>query len=264
MEELKEKTSKKNQSVEKVFSIIEYLSQKEGPQRLQDIANDLGMNSSTVIRFLSTLQGCGYVDQERDTLKYYLTYKICAIANKVSSNIELRGALRPFAKEIADNLKESVCLAIEQDMNVVYIEVVSGPDQMIKTMQRIGNLAPMHCTGVGKLLLLNHEENYIDKMIERKGLQKFTDNTITTKRELLKELAAVEKQGYAFDNEECEIGARCISLPIRDFSGNIIAGISVTGPVFRMNEIINEKNIAYLKQVAMEASLFLVYDGKEL
>lgn len=261
MEELKEKASKKNQSVEKAFSIIEYLADKEGPQRLQDIAHDLGMNSSTVIRFLSTLQGCGYVDQDRDTLKYYLTYKICSIANKVSSNVELQGTLRPFAKEIASTLRESVCLAIEQDMNVVYIEVVPGPDQMIKTMQRIGNLAPMHCTGVGKLLLLNHKENYIDKMIERKGLQRFTENTITTKRALLKELEQVKKQEYAFDNEECEIGARCISLPVRDFSGNVVAGISVTGPVFRMNELINEKNIAYLKQVALEASRKLGYEG---
>ena len=118
MEELKEKASKKNQSVEKAFAIIEYLSTKQGPQRLQDIANDLDMNSSTVIRFLSTLQGCGYVDQERETLKYYLTYKICFIANKVSSNIELRDVLRPYVREIAGALKESVCLAVEQDMNV--------------------------------------------------------------------------------------------------------------------------------------------------
>ena len=146
-------------------------------------------------------------------------------------------------------------------MNVVYIEVVPGPDQMIKTMQRIGNRAPMHCTGVGKLLLLNHKESYIDKMIEKKGLQKFTDNTITTKRELLKELETVRKQGYAFDNEECEIGARCISLPVRDFSGKVVAGISVTGPIFRMDEIINEKNIEYLKQVALEASRKLGYEG---
>ena len=132
---------------------------------------------------------------------------------------------------------------------------------MIKTMQRIGNRAPMHCTGVGKLLLLNHKESYIDKMIEKKGLQKFTDNTITTKRELLKELETVRKQGYAFDNEECEIGARCISLPVRDFSGKVVAGISVTGPIFRMDEIINEKNIEYLKQVALEASRKLGYEG---
>ena len=144
---------------------------------------------------------------------------------------------------------------------MVYIEVVPGPDQMIRTMQRIGNLAPMHCTGVGKLLLLNHKESYIDKMIEKKGLQKFTDNTITTKRALLKELETVKKQGYAFDNEECEIGARCISLPVRDFSGKVVAGISVTGPVFRMDEIINEKNIEYLKQVALEASRKLGYEG---
>ena len=261
MEELKEKASKKNQSVEKAFAIIEYLSTKQGPQRLQDIANDLDMNSSTVIRFLSTLQGCGYVDQERETLKYYLTYKICFIANKVSSNIELRDVLRPYVREIAGALKESVCLAVEQDMNVVYIEVVPGPDQMIKTMQRIGNQAPLHCTGVGKLLLLNHSEGFIDKMIEKKGLPKFTDYTIVTKQLLLRELEAVRRLDYAFDNEECEIGARCISLPIRDFTGKVVAGISVTGPSFRMDEIINPDNIDYLKKIALEASRKLGYEG---
>jgi DNA-binding IclR family transcriptional regulator len=228
--------------------------------RIQDIAKELGMNSSTVVRFLATLVSCGYVAQDRETLKYYLTYKICAIANRVSSDIEIRDILQPFTQAVAAVFDESVCLAIEQDMSMVYIDVIQGQNQMLRAMQRIGNVAPMHCTGVGKLLLLNHDEAYIDKMISQKGLTKFTDNTIIAKRQLINELDKVRVQGYAIDDEECEIGAKCVAVPIRDFTGKIAAAISITGPISRMNHIITDRNIEYLKETAYRASRKLGYE----
>ncbi|WHH60572.1 IclR family transcriptional regulator [Petroclostridium sp. X23] len=260
MQDVKEKVSIKNQSVEKVLNIIELLSEKQKPMRIQDIAKELGMNSSTVVRFLATLVSCGYVAQDRETLKYYLTYKICAIANRVSSDIEIRDILQPFTQAVAAVFDESVCLAIEQDMSMVYIDVIQGQNQMLRAMQRIGNVAPMHCTGVGKLLLLNHDEAYIDKMIFQKGLTKFTDNTIITKRQLMNELDKVRIQGYSIDDEECEIGAKCVAVPIRGFSGKIVAAISITGPISRMNDIITDKNIEYLKETAYRASKKLGYE----
>lgn len=260
MQEENKKLSKKNQSVEKVLSIIELLSDKMKPMRIQDIAKELDMNSSTVVRFLATLVSHGYVAQDRETLKYYLTYKICTIANKVSSNIEIRDILQPFSKAIAAVFNESVCIAIEQNMSMVYIDVIEGQNQMLRAMHRIGNVAPMHCTGVGKLLLLNHDETYIDKMIAQKGLTKFTDNTITTKKELMNELDKIRMQGYSLDNEECEIGAKCVAVPVKDFTGKAVAGISITGPISRMNEIITEKNIEYLKETAHRASKKLGYE----
>ncbi|HEY5585202.1 MAG TPA: IclR family transcriptional regulator [Ruminiclostridium sp.] len=251
---LDERLSKTNQSTEKVLSIIELFSKNKEPMRIQDIAKKLEINASTVVRFLTTLMKCGYVSQNELTSRYYLTYKICSIAYRVSSQLRLGEIIHPYMQKLSKILNESVCLAIEQEMSVVYIDVVEGPDQMLRTMQRIGNVAPMHCTGVGKLLLLNYDSNKIDHIIAEKGMQKFTKNTIVNKLDLTMELQKVRLADYAFDNEECEIGARCVAAPIRDFTGKIIAAISVTGPIFRMDDKHCEQIISILVNSAKNIS----------
>jgi len=260
METGKEKSTLKNKSAVKALDVIEFLAAANNePMRLQDIAAGLSMNVSTVLRYLTALCECGYARQDPDTLRYYLTFKICSIANKVSVNIRLYDIALPIMKQIAAKYDESVCLAIEQDMTVIYIGIVQGPDQMLRTMQRIGNRAPMHCTGVGKLLLLNHSEEEIDKMIKEKGLPVFTANTISTKESLMQELNKIRKNGYAYDNEECEIGARCIAVPIRDYTQRIVACISVTGTIFRMTDEKLEHNMDYLLSQAGKLSNMLGY-----
>ena len=252
-----DKPTAKNYSAEKTMRMIELLARNRNPMRLQDIAQALGSNSSTVLRFLVSLMGCGYVAQNPATLQYYLTFKICSVANMVSEEIRLFDISQAYMKQISERFGESVCLAIEENMRVVYIGFISGPDQMLRTMQRIGSRAPMHCTGVGKLLLLDHDEGYINKLIAEKGLPSFTEKTIVSKGQLMETLQIVRKNQYAFDNEECEIGARCIAVPIRDYTQKIIAGLSVTGPIFRMTDEKIQKNLSFLIQTADKLSKLL-------
>ncbi|MBC2579763.1 IclR family transcriptional regulator [Clostridium sp. DJ247] len=254
-----DKSVSSNQSVEKVFKIIELMSENREPIRLQQIAEELDMHPTTALRFLYTLMQSGYVEQDQETLKYYLTFKICAIANKVKSNNPISYIAKPYLIALSKKLKESVCLAIEKDMTVIYIDVVDGPDQMLKTMQRIGNIAPMHCTGVGKLMLLDKSEQEIDEMIEKKGLTKFTEHTFVTKESLMEELKEISKLGYAFDNEECEIGARCVAVPIKDYTGKTVAGISVTGSIFKITDDFVNNNIKHIFEVAKSISSTLGY-----
>ena len=100
-------------------------------------------------------------------------------------------------------------------------------------MQRIGKIAPLHSTGVGKCLLLDYSEPQIVQLVA-KGLTALTKNTITTGGDLLTELAKVRKQGYSEDKEECEIGVRCVAAPVRDYSGKVVAAISTSGPTHRL------------------------------
>jgi DNA-binding IclR family transcriptional regulator len=232
----KAKRTKSNQSVEKVLQIIEVMAQNKGPMRLQDIANQIGQPASSVIRFLNTLMKYGYVDQDPDTSKYSLSMKFCKIGDMVSSQFSVRDLVRPYLFELSEKCGESVCLAVEQNMEAVYLDVADGPNTIIKVMQRIGHRAPLHCTGVGKLLLLNYSITEIDRLIQEKGLVKLTENTIVEKSELLAELNKIRQSGYAVDNEECEIGARCIAAPLLDYSGKVIASFSITGPVSRMTD----------------------------
>ncbi|WMJ89912.1 IclR family transcriptional regulator [Anaerocolumna sp. MB42-C2] len=250
----KNNPSQFNQSAEKTMRIIEFLAENNRPMRLIDIAGNLSLNTSTTLRFINTLTELGYIEQESNSSKYYLTYKICSISNKIYSKTSLRDIVNPYLRNLARQAGESACLAIEQSRQVVYIDVADGPDQMVKGMQRIGNIAPMHCTGIGKLLLLNYTESELDDLIARKGLTKYTDNTIVTKEQLLEELKKVREAGYAFDNEECEIGARCIAFPIYDFTHKIIAGFSITGPINRISDNFIKNHIPFMKSISVEIS----------
>lgn len=256
----KEKVTVKNKSAVKALDIIEFLSAgRNEPQRLQDIADGLSMNVSTVLRFLTAMIECGYVDQDPITLRYSLTMKICAIANKVSSNTHLYDVVLPYMKQIRQDLEESVCLAIEENYKIVYIGVVQGPDQILRTMQRIGNIAPMHCTGIGKLLLCSHSEAEVEQLIKHDGLTIFTRNTPCTREQLWKELKFAQNNGYALDDEECEIGARCVAVPLYDYAHKAVAGLSVTGTIFRLTDEKIKKCIPYLLQKSAEISKALGY-----
>lgn len=230
----KKKLTKPNQSSDKLLRMIEALSEQETPVRLQDLAKATGMNASTALRFLSSLENNGYVSQEHDTGRYYLTYKLCSLANRITSSMSIGRICSGLLNNIALRYGESTNLAVEQDMQAVYILVINGRNQVLTTRQRIGNIAPMHCTGVGKLLLLNYSNEQMDRLIVERGLPRFTENTIITKEALLEEIEQVAKLGYAFDNEECEVGMRCVAAPVRDYTGRVVAGISVSGPSTRM------------------------------
>ncbi|MDE6893703.1 MAG: IclR family transcriptional regulator, partial [Lachnospiraceae bacterium] len=210
--------------------------------------------TSTTLRFLTTLAATGYVGQEKDTSRYYLTYKIVALGHKVNENKQLPRIISPYLKKISETLQESVCLAIEQNYQVVYIDVCEGPGQIVKAMQHIGNIAPLHCTGIGKLFLLNYSEPELDNIIREHGLGKYTRYTLTTKDALCSELEETRRRGYAIDNEECEIGARCIAFPIYDYSEKIIAGISVTGPSVRITDAFADQWSPYLQQMTRQIS----------
>ncbi len=140
-----EKKVKKNQSVEKVLQIIELLVSQGGEMRLQDIADQVNSPSSTVLRYLSTLSSFGYVYQNADSSKYALTLKLAQLGSLVSGQYDIRNLVHDDLVALSKEFQESSCLAIEEDHEVVYIDVINGPDNMLKTMQRIGKRAPVTC-----------------------------------------------------------------------------------------------------------------------
>jgi len=254
------KGTRQNLSIGKALHVIEIMAAQGGPMKLQDIATAAGMPASTTLRFLTTLKEQGYVNQVPETAQYFLTMKFCRIGDQISRQIRIRDVIHPYLRELSREFGESVSLAIEQNFNVVYIDVVDGPDHMLQTLQRIGKVAPLHGTGVGKCLLSGFDSVRLEEMIRKQGLPPLTSNTLRTRESLLEELEKVRHQGWAMDNEECEIGARCIAAPIRDYSGKIIAALSTSGPVFRMTEEKMEQIKRKLTQAVKEISYLLGYE----
>lgn len=248
-----------NQSTDKVLAILELLSYSKEPLRLIDIANALSFNTSTALRFLNSLEQNNYVFKDKETLKYSMTFKLCGLASHISSHTNLVQVAAPLMQSLSRDLRECVCLAIEQNYSVIYLHACDGPGQMLRTTQRIGTAAPMHCTGVGKVLLSDFPESKVDEMIALKGIAKYTNNTLSTRETLFDELHAIRKRGYGYDNEECESGVRCIAFPIRDYTERVIASLSVTGPLGRMTDEFIDANFRRILETVQDISHHLGY-----
>ncbi len=250
-----------NQSSEKLLIIMEYIAEQSEPVRLLDVAKGTGMNTSTASRFLAALKTRGYIAQEETAGRYYMTNKICCIANKVSSRIDIRQTSLPYLKALSQTLGCTCNLVIEYDFSVMYLDVVTGPQQMLVPLRYIGSVAPMHCTGAGKLLLTQFTDERLNELIESRGLKPYTDNTITSPDVLKTELASISKLDYALDNEECELGTRCVAAPIRDYTNKIIAVLSINGPTTKMTDEYIEENLHYLLDTVGQISGQLGYEG---
>ncbi|GHV71368.1 IclR family transcriptional regulator [Spirochaetia bacterium] len=245
---------KKNQSLRKAIQILEGMTKIPTPARLQDIAQSLDMPQSTLLRFLNTYIDFGYVGQDPNTSCYYLTLKLMELGSRARDHFPFQNSLAKYIKQVSGKFNESSSLCIEHDMQMVYIATEEGPGRMLQTLQRIGRIAPMHATGVGKLHLLNYSEARLLALAEKFGFPKYTESTITSLEALKKELVLIKKQGFAMDNEECEAGVRCIAVPVRDFSGDVVAGISLSAPSARLDKARTAEIVRYLKEVSKDAS----------
>ena len=249
-----------NFSTDKALAILEYLANAGEPVRLQTISADLNLNGSTTSRFLKSLEKNGYVRQEAGTRRYFLSMKLCTLSHKLLSKDNIVFYAKPFLKHLADIFREVTCLSIEQDMTVVYVANQDGPDHMLKSFSYIGKRAPMHCTGSGKLLLTNYTDEQLIQYLEKKGSIKPTENSINTYNELKQELRKIQAQNYSIDNEECEIGMRCVAIPIRNYTKKIVAGMSVTGPAVRMTFQRIHDNLPEMFMVSKQLSSLLGYE----
>ena len=225
------------------------------PVRLHEISAAVGQPPQTVLRYLNTLQDQRYVNKAADTMQYYLTMKLCQLGNQVNSQNSIRAIVRPYLAEIVQHSGESACLAVEEQNEVVYIDVEYDPDTILKVTTRIGKAAPLYCTGVGKLLLLNRSEPQLLSYIQNTDLHAFTPNTITTPQALLQEINHIRKNGYAIDKEECELGVCCLAVPILTHNNEILACISISGPISRLNQKKMSALTPFLLNISKKISL---------
>jgi DNA-binding IclR family transcriptional regulator len=253
---------KKNQSLRKALHILEGMTTIHTPARLQDIAQSLGMPQSTVLRFLNTYSDFGYVQQDPATACYYLTLKLTELGLRTKDHFPFPHSLLKYIKQIARTFQESSSLCVEQDMQMVYIAIEEGPDRTLQTLQRIGKIAPMHATGVGKLHLMNYSEKQLAALEQKYGLPQYTSHTIHTRDALKTEIERVKQNGYAVDDQECEVGVRCIAVPVRDYTGKVAAGISMSAPVTRLDMPKIAEIAGFFKDISRKASLELGWDPR--
>lgn len=258
----KAKGTDANLSSDKLLQIIEYMAARRLPMRLKDIAADLQISQPTVVRYLRTMCNQGYVYHDESTGHYAMTWKICRLGSSIESNLVLRSMAGSLFSDFVNAYNLGILLAVERDGVLTYLDLVCAPHGSANTMLRIGNDAPMHSTGSGKILLSAMTSARVNQILDKNGQVRLTDKTITDREELLRELAKIQKQGYALDNEECEIGHRCVSVPLYDYTGTIAAAISAFDSAERLtDEMIEQTALPALKKLAAEISFRMGYSA---
>lgn len=251
----KPKGTEANLSSDKLLQIIEYMAAKRLPMRLKDIADDLQISQPTVVRYLRTMCNQGYVYHDEYTGHYAMTWKICRLSSSLESNLVLRNMAGGLLSDFANRHNLGVLLAVEREGLLVYLDLVGAPHGTMNTMLRIGKDAPMHSTSSGKILLSNMPAARVQQILDEKGQVRLTGKTITDREELLRELSKIQQQGYALDNEECEIGHRCVAVPLYDYTGTVAAAVSVFDSAERLNdEYIQATALPALRALAKEIS----------
>ncbi len=241
------------QVLERCFIILEAIAANQGEASLATLGKMLSIPHSTIHRILASLIQLGYVEQNQQNGYYRLGLKILTLSNTILEKLDLRKVAKMYLEELMRKTGETANLVVLDVDEVVYIEKVES-HASVRVFSLIGRRAPVHTTGAGKILLSEMAQPDIIGILQRKGMLKMTPHSITNLSKFLDELVLVRKQGFALDDEECEIGARCIATPIRNHKGRIIASVSISAPVSRFSSGRVKELIPVVKEIALKFS----------
>lgn len=225
-------TPRKIDTVKKTGRIIETL-QRQGTAGVTEISDAVGASKSTVHGHLATLHEDGMVVKKGHT--YRLSLRFLDIAESVKQTVAERDIVREQVRDLADTTGEVVHFGAKEAGHVVYIEKSKG-DSAVQTKSRIGGRMPMHSTGLGKAMLAELPAGDVDRIVDDRGLEQRTAQTITDREALHAELEETAERGYSIDDEENIPGVRCIGMAVSVPETEIIGAVSVSGPSQRMTD----------------------------
>jgi DNA-binding IclR family transcriptional regulator len=223
------------QVIERMFSLIDVLASKEEAISLKEISEKTGLHPSTTHRILNDLAVGRFVDRP-EAGSYRLGMRLLELGNLVKGRLNVRDvALLPM-RELHKLTQQPVNLSLRQGDEIVYVERAFSERSGMQVVRAIGGRAPLHLTSVGKLFLALDEPSRIRAYATRTGLSGQTRNSITQLPVLERELAKARQNGVARDNEELELGVRCMASGIYDDQGRLVAGLSISAPADRLDE----------------------------
>ena len=223
------------QVIERMFALIDVLASKEEAISLKEISEKTGLHPSTTHRILNDLAVGRFVDRP-EAGSYRLGMRLLELGNLVKGRLNVRDvALLPM-RELHKLTQQPVNLSMRQGDEIIYVERAFSERSGMQVVRAIGGRAPLHLTSVGKLFLALDDPSRIRAYATRTGLSGQTRNSITQLPVLERELAKARQNGVARDNEELELGVRCMASGIYDDQGHLVAGLSISAPADRLDE----------------------------
>ena len=220
------------QVIERMMSLLDVLAQAPEAVSLKQLAIDTGLHPSTAHRILAAMTASRFVERQ-DTGTYRLGIRLLELGNIVKSRINLREVALPFMQTLHEDIGEAINLGARHDDEIVYLERTSSGRSLVRVVYLVGGRAPLHLTSLGKLFLAQDSAQAVREYAKRTGLPGKTPRSLTDLTTLEKELDKVRRHGIAYDDEEAELGLKCVAAPIFDDEGHIVAALSVSAPADR-------------------------------
>ena len=211
------------------MSVLEILAHR-GEAGVSEVAADIGVHKSTAFRLLGALEDRELVEQTQERGKDRLGFGILRLANATTGRLDVTQQARPVCERLAAHLGETVNVAVRRSHFVVNLEQARGPFA-VGTHNWVGELTPLHATSSGKVLLAYMTPEHRREVLHTSGFTRLTRRTITSPGELNAQFEKAIRDGYACSVEELEDGLNAIAAPIRDHTGEVLAALSVSGPV---------------------------------
>jgi DNA-binding IclR family transcriptional regulator len=242
------------QVIERLFAVMDVLASREESISLKEISERTGLHPSTTHRILNDLAIGRYVDRPQSG-SYRLGMRLLELGNLVKNRLNVRDAALVPMHELHRLTQQPVNLSVRQGDEIVYIERAFSERSGMQVIRAIGGRAPLHLTSVGKLFLAADDAPRVRAYASRTGLAGHTKNSLTQLPALERELAKVRRDTYANDNEELELGVRCMAAGIYDDQAKLVAGLSISAPTARLDDSWINK----LKSTALQISQTMGY-----
>jgi DNA-binding IclR family transcriptional regulator len=219
--------------ISKVFRILEAIQGSPSGLTLKPICDATGVNKSTAHRFLKYLEREGYILRTQAGA-YLIGPRLSQMSARTNYRATLQAFARPILWELWKSTSETVNLGVLDENNIIYLEVMESPHEF-RLASRVGGSRSLHSTALGKALAAFLPENSRERVLSAVSFQPLTPKTIRSLVQFRQELEIIRRQGYAVDDEETTLGARCVGAPILGANGEPLAAVSVSGPVTRVS-----------------------------
>jgi IclR family transcriptional regulator, KDG regulon repressor len=222
------------QSLARAFGIMEEIARSRDGISLAELSKRVGLHNSTTFHLVRTMVSLGYIRQIKDGKRYRIGRPLFALAASALDEIEMVSLATPVLEDLSRETGESGHFAVRMGDTVVVIARTAGPGAFQLT-DRVGVVRPAHCTALGKVMLAALRLDQLDRFLERVELTPTTPKSITDIGALKKDLDEVRRSGMAFDDGEFNPEVRCVAVPVKDFTGQVIGAIGISGPIWRLS-----------------------------
>ena len=249
------------QSIERAFAILEEVARNRDGIALAELSRRVGLHNSTTFHLVKTMVSLGYIQQTSESKRYRVGRNLFTLAAGALHEIELAQIARPVLETLALRSGECSHFAVRSGDDIVVVAKTAGTG-MFQVADQVGIVRPAHCTALGKVLLAALHPQQLERHLQTRELRRFTPRTIIEHDALLREIEAVRRGGIAFDDGEFDPDARCVAVPVHNFTGQVAGAIGISAPMWRLTMQALQEKTQLVREAAAELSRELGFEVK--